>query len=102
MFIPIAIDERPVPVKNRETRPMSSSATAESDNDKPDEPQPATPEKIVIPRPGRCACVAKNRSRVLETGLPPVGPHDYLSIVFIGEVPTDKPSNHRIGFEVRD
>ena len=102
MFIPIAIDERPVPVKNPEIGPTSSSKTAGSDNVKPVQPRPPTPERVVVPRPGRCACAAKNRSRVLNTGLLPGDPQDSLSIVFIGEVPTDKPINHRIGFEIRD
>jgi hypothetical protein len=102
MFIPIAIDERPAPIKNMEMGQMSPSAMPESDNVKQVEAQTPTPGRIVVPRPGRCACAAKNRSRVLETGLPPGDTQDNLSIVFIGEVPTDKPSNHRIGFEVRD
>ena len=102
MFIPIAIDERPVPVKNPQMGPQSFYKPAGSDNVKPVEHQPETPERIVVPRPRRCACAAKNRSRVLNTSLPPGDPQDNLSIVFIGEVPTDKPTNHRIGFEVRD
>lgn len=101
-FIPIAIDERPVPVKNPDVRATSHSTMSKSDNVKPHEPKLSTPERIVVPRPGKCACVAKNRSRVLNTGLPPSDTQDNLSIVFIGVVPTDKPSNHRIGFEIRD
>jgi hypothetical protein len=91
-----------VPVKNPEVGATRHSTMSESDNVKANKPKPSTPERIVVPRPGKCACTAKNRSRVLNMGLPPPDTQDNLSIVFIGVVPTDIPSNHRIGFEIRD